>query len=134
MMVLKRCLYFFLSIWLVNAVICFHTDNVWAAMPNHMQYPGESCNDGGDTVLGYVTQILDTDDHTNSDNNSRPSKRAPRKILPRRIAEFNAQLPITLDFIKGNIGIDIHRTFGAHSFTKAFLPGYYNFLFRYKPF
>ena len=133
-MVLKRCLYLFLSLWLINSVICLHADSISAPLPDHVQYPGESCDDGGDTVLGYVTQIFDTDDHSNSDNNSRPAKRAPRKILPRRIAEFNVQLPLILDFGRGNIATDIHRTFGAHLFSKAFLPGYYNFLFRYKPF
>lgn len=133
-MVLKRCIYFFLSVWLINSIVCFHADNISTPLPDHVQYPGESCEDGGDTVLGYVTQIFDTEDHTNSDNSSRPNKKAPRKILPRRIAEFNAQLPVILDFGKGNIAIDIHRIFGAHLFSKAFLPGYYNFLFRYKPF
>lgn len=133
-MVLKRCIYLFLCAWMVNAIVCFHTDNVSAPLPDHVQYPGETCDGGGETVFGYVTQIFDTDDHTNSDNSGRSHKRAPRKILPRRIAEFNVQLPVILDFGKGNIAIDIHRTFGAHLFSKAFLPGYYNFLFRYKPF
>jgi hypothetical protein len=118
----------------VNAVVCFHTDNISAPLPDHIQYPGETCEDGGDSVFGYVTQIFDTDDHANSDHGTHPSKRAPRKILPRRIAEFNAQLPILLDFVKGNVVIDLHHTFGTHWFNKAFLPGYYNFLFRYKPF
>ena len=133
-MVLKKCLYLFLSIWLINSIVCFHANNISAPLPDHVQYPGESCDDGGDTVLGYVAEIFDTDDHSNSDNNSKPAKRAPRKILPRRIAEFNVQLPLILDFGRGNIVTDIHRTFGAHLFSKAFLPGYYNFLFRYKPF
>jgi hypothetical protein len=116
---------------LINSIVCFHANSISTPIPDHVQY---SSNDGGSTVLDYVTQIFDTDDHTNSDNGGHPSKRAPRKILPRRIAEFNAQLPVLLDFGKGNIAIDIHRTFGAHLFSKAFLPGYYNFLFRYKPF
>ncbi|GAB2980822.1 hypothetical protein GCM10027049_15490 [Mucilaginibacter puniceus] len=132
-MVLKKCIYLILSVWLVNAVVCFHADTASAPLPDHVQYPGESC-DEGDTVLGYATQIFDTDDHSNSDKNSHPIKRAPRKILPRRIAELNAQLPFILDFLKGNVGIDIAQTFGTRWFNKAFLPGYYNFLFRYKPF
>lgn len=133
-MVLKRCLYFLLSVWLINSIVCFHADNISTPLPDHVQYPGETCDDGGNTVVGYVTQIFDTDDHTNSDNGAHQSKRTPRKILPRRIAEFNAQLPILLDFVKGNVAIDVHHTFGTHWFNKAFLPGYYNFLFRYKPF
>ena len=132
-MILRRCLYFFLAIWLINTVVCLHADNISTPFPDHIQYPGESCDDGGETVLGYVTQLFDTDDHSNSDN-SRPTKRTPRKILPRRIAEFNAQLPIILDFVKGNVAIDIHQSFGTNWLNKAFLPGYYNFLFRYKPF
>jgi hypothetical protein len=114
--------------------MCFHADNISAPLPDHIQYPGETCEEGGDTAFEYITQVLDTDDHANSDNKGRSTKRAPRKILPRRISEFNAQFPVILDFVKGNIAIDIHRTFGAHLFSKAFLPGYYNFLFRYKPF
>ena len=133
-MVLKKCLYLFLSIWLINSIVCLHADRFSTQLPDHVQYPGETCDDGGDSILGYVSQIFDTEDHSNSDNNSRPSKRTPRKILPRRIAELNVQLPVILDFVKGNIAIDIHQTFGAHLFSKAFLPGYYNFLFRYKPF
>jgi hypothetical protein len=132
-MVLRRCLYFFLSVWLINSVVCFHADKISTPLPDHIQYPGETC-DEGDSVLAYATQIFDTDDHSNSDNDSRPTKRAARKILPRRIAEISIQLSVIHDFVKGNIAVDIHRTFGAHFFNKAFLPGYYNFLFRYKPF
>lgn len=133
-MVLKRCLYFFLSVWLINSIVCFHTDGIATPLPDHVQYPSESCDEGGDTAFSYVTQIFDTDDQSKSDSDNRPSKRSPRKILPRRIAEFNAQLPIIIDFVKGNVAIDVHHTYGAQWFNKAFLPGYYNFLFRYKPF
>lgn len=133
-MVLKRCLYFFLSVWLLNSIVCFHADRISTPIPDHIQYPGESCDDGGDTALGHVAQIFDANDHNNSDSDSPSSKRSPRKILPRRIAELNAQLPILLDFVKGNIAVDLHHTYGIQWLNKAFLPGYYNFLFRYKPF
>ncbi|RZA01971.1 MAG: hypothetical protein EOP47_08830 [Sphingobacteriaceae bacterium] len=114
--------------------MALHAEKIPARLTSHIKYHGVLLNNDSETIKGYVTQIFDTDDHSNSDNNSRPTKRAPRKILPRRIAEINAQKSVIVDFSKGNIATDIHRTFGAHLFSKAFLPGYYNFLFRYKPF
>jgi hypothetical protein len=128
-MVLKRSVYFIVAAWLITSIVLFYANNKAGIAITQKQNTGII-----DLVTGHNTTVLDTDDHTNSDNKGRSHKRAPRKILPRRIAEFNVQLPIILDFVKGNIAIDIHRTFGAHLFSKAFLPGYYNFLFRYKPF
>ncbi len=131
-MIFRRSVYIIIAAWLITSIVLFYANNKAAISIVHKQYAGVVDQDK-DSITGYANSVLDTDDHSNSDN-SRPTKRAPRKILPRRIAEFNAQLPVILDFGKGNIGTDIHRTFGAHLFSKAFLPGYYNFLFRYKPF
>ncbi len=133
-MVLKKCLHSFVSLLLILSAMALHAEKVPAQLTSHIKYPGILLNNDNETIKGYVTQIFDTDDHSNSDNNSRPTKRAPRKILPRRIAELNSQKSVIVDFGKGNIAIDINRTFGAHLSSKAFLPGYYNFLFRYKPF
>lgn len=131
-MIARRCLYIILSVWFINAIVCFHGTSNLGNVPDHLQYPGESCQEG-DTAFGYVADTFTSDDNS-ADANHQPTKRFPRKILVRRIADFNVLLPVLLDFGRNNLVIDLHCTFGKSWFNKAFLPGYYNFLFRFKPF
>ena len=132
-MVAKRYLCLILTLWLINAVICFHGASSFANVTDHLQYPGETCQEG-DTALAYVTQVFSSEEN-GGDANHNPTKRFPRKILVRRVADFNiVLLPVLLDFGQSDFAIDLHCTFGKSWFNKAFLPGYYNFLFRFKPF
>ena len=121
-----------LSVWLINAIVCFHGNDFAAPVPDHLQYPGETCEEG-DTVLDFVAQIF-TSDAQNADHNNHQNKKYPRKILVRRLVGLDVYLPELQSFIKNNLAIDLHCTFGKNRFNKAFLPGYYNFLFRFKPF
>jgi hypothetical protein len=130
-MILKRCLYIFLSVWLINAIVCFHGNDFSAPVPDHLQYPGETCQEG-DTVLDFVAQILSSDQ--SADHNNHQNKKYPRKILVRRLVSLDVYLPELQSFVKNNLAVDLHRSFGKNWFNKAFLPGYYNFLFRFKPF
>ena len=132
-MILKRCLYIILSVWLINAVVCFHANDTSSLLPDHLQYPGESCQEG-DTVLDYVAQLFSKHDNNADDSANHQTKRYSRKLLVRRLVNINVQLPELQSFIKNNFALDLHCTFGKSWFNKAFLPGYYNFLFRFKPF
>ncbi len=131
-MIAKRYLYVILSLCLINTIVCFHGSNSFGNIPDHLQYPGETCQEG-DTAFEYVTQVFSSDDNS-TDANHHPTKRFPRKILVRRVADFNALLPVLLDYGRSNFTVDLHCTYGKIWFNKVLLPGYYNFLFRFKPF
>ena len=132
-MIARRCIYFILSVWLINTIVCFHGYKNFGDFPEHLQYPGENCSKGS-SAFEYFGEVLTSDD-SDTDPSQHPLKRPSRKLLVRRAAaESYMQIPSLLDFIKSNLAIDINCTFGKQWFSKAFLPGYYNFLFRLKPF
>src|SRR3954469_4319308 len=108
-MVLKRCLYIILSVWLINAIVCFHGNDFAAPTSDHLQYPGENCQEG-DTVLDFVAQVFSSDNHS-ADHNNHQNKRYPRKILVRRLVSLDVYLPELQSFIKNNLAVNLLCTF-----------------------
>ncbi len=131
-MIAKRCLYFILCVWLLNTIASFHGFKNYQRFTATQQYFGETTK--GNSSFENVTQELSSDDNE-TDPAQHPTRRASRKLLVRRVvAVSNMHLPVLFGMIKSSFAIDLHNTFGTHWFNKSLLPGYYNFLFRLKPF
>lgn len=131
-MIARRCLYLFLAVWSLYTIVSFHVSKKNAVFTTPVQYYGESTK--VNASFENVTQQLSSDDNE-TDPSQHPTRRASRKIVIRRVfAASNMHLPVFFGMIKSNFAIDLHHTFGTHWFNKSLLPGYYNFLFRLKPF
>ncbi|WDF56954.1 hypothetical protein [Mucilaginibacter sp. KACC 22063] len=129
---LKRIAYILISVWLINALVCFHpTDaaEIHAEAAKATNGPSFSDNTLLDLLLHHIS---DDDDYNGSHQHHKIANRN-RYVLTRTLG-FNLQVPFTHTFQWLNAVQYLHTYYGRFWEKKVFLPPHHNFLFRLSPF
>ncbi len=131
-MTARRYLYFFLALWLSSTIVSFYAPKHHHAYIDPLLYSSQNAK--GNAYFERFNEILTSDD-SEADPAKHPTRRASRKIVIRRAgAMSNMHLPVLFGMLKSSLAVDLHDILGTHWFNKSLLPGYYDFLFRLKPF
>jgi hypothetical protein len=128
----RKWINIFLSLWLINAVVCFHAPS---PLQNSCEPHEELSQPSPNTLVDWVADMLahpDADD--DGDETHHHFVRLHSRYLGSRTLDFNLQVPTKAEYSYQPVPQIVKIQFSEYWLTKAYLPRYYNFLFRLSPF
>ena len=130
---LKKWIYIFTAICLLNTIFCFHVNDFLATDDGTPGLEEGFSYTGSGTLLDFLIQQT-------QDDGSDPDGKTPLKIKCRhshffsRLFSLSIQAPMQAAYSAIFIPARAAIRYGSYQPRKACLPSYYNFLFRLKPF
>ena len=129
---LKRWLNTIICIWIINSIICFHAINPFTPAAVNCNVADGECvvsNTIIDSIIQVAKDFADNNDHEHD-----------HKIITKSRYLFSRNISSSLPAPSKSIfnfllaPLQIAKAVKNYQFVKAFLPQYYNFLFRLSPF
>lgn len=129
---LKRWLNTIICIWIINSIICFHAINPFIPGAVNCNVADGECvvsNTVIDSIIQVAKDLADNNDHDHD-----------HKIITKSRYLFSRNLISSLAVPTKSIfnfllaPLQVSKAVKNYEFVKAFLPKYYNFLFRLSPF
>ena len=130
---LKKWIYIFTAICLLNTIFCFHAGDLFLGGNGNPGLEDGFSYAGSGSLLDFFIQQMQ-DDGSDSDG------KAPLKLNGRhgkffsRFFSLSIQAPMQAAYSALFIPGRAVTQYGSYQTRKASLPSYYNFLFRLKPF
>jgi len=130
---LKKWIYIFTAICLLNTIFCFHVNGLLAGDDGNPGLEEGFSYAGSGSLLDFVIQQV-------QDDGSDPDGKAPLRIKCRhghffsRFFSLSIQVPMQAAYSAIFAPRQAAIQYGNYQTRKASLPSYYNFLFRLKPF
>jgi hypothetical protein len=130
---LKKWIYIFTAFCLLNTIFCFHAGDLIAGGNGNPGLEDGYSYTGSGTLLGFLVSQMQDDDPDSGN-------KAPLKLKCRlgnffsRFFSVSIQAPMQAAYSALFTPGKTRVQYGNYQPRKAFLPSYYNFLFRLNPF
>ena len=129
---LKKYLNILLSVWLINAIVCFHATSPVENICDQFQLSNEYCY-SGNTIFDLVYLGLNNAS-SHQDSKHHYHIKDQKRFLTSRVVDFTIQVPAKQEFISNDLPRHLFSFPGKQWLNKVFLPVHHHFLFRLTPF
>jgi hypothetical protein len=130
---LKKWIYIFTSVCLLNTIFCFHVNDLFTGSKESLALEDAYSHIGSGSLLDFLIQQMQ-DDGTDPDGKTPLKLKARHGHFFSRFFSLSIQVPMQAAYSAiFNPGHTVTQ-YGKYQVREASLPSYYNFLFRLKPF
>jgi len=130
---LKKWIYIFTAICLLNTIFCFHAGDLCSGGNGNPGLEDGCSYTGSGTLLGFLVSQMQDDD-PDSGNKTPLKLKCRHGHFFSRFFSVSIQAPMQAAYSALFTPEQTAVQYGNYQPRKAFLPSYYNFLFRLKPF
>ena len=130
---LKKWIYIFTAICLLNTIFCFHAGDLCSGGNGNPSLEDGCSYTGSGTLLGFLVSQMQDDD-PDSGNKTPLKLKCRHGHFFSRFFSVSIQAPMQAAYSALFTPEQTAVQYGNYQPRKAFLPSYYNFLFRLKPF